>query len=1193
MVRIEAQKVEIAIASIIAISLLTFTLWILEFPYKYLFYVLQISITVVLFLAVVKMHVNIRIKAKMPLLARALHSEVITSDFLVAFLLIIFSLSIIVNAFKVVAILQLMVAILVASFLPGYVLLVQWRSFQSLSLLERIILSYLTGFSLVAVLTFLLNTVFHNPYWSEIVLLLFVLLGLSSVIKSSLKKLRVHGNVVKNRSFPSLGDTIALTVLLLFFLTATFCLFPNFTLLLGTDISRHQGYAQALVRTPQLRGVPTYLFFDLWLGFLYTISGVDSVLMQTALQILNFIPILAFYVMARKHLQGISRRLPIISTIFWALFSGLGWLYVTNLKLSDYSAQFDILRSATGKTYNSVVFTNGLFIRGNDPTSFTFIFLFIFLSILSRNDLEKKEYLGLYPFLFVSWYFTHRVEFLIFSIFVGLYSLSKIRTKTLQKLLHSSLLGFVGIGIFEFTFPFVFSSLLTHAKYTLMMYCAEIAVVIFVVLSIAFSHIFYRKTLLQRLRNVFSSKAKETSCLLLAFLFLSLFGWMLLAENFSMSMVTPVRNVPWYFYSLLLGVNGFLSVIGIYYWLIDSEKPASLGLFIFFALFAFVFGKLLSILKINSMDLPYFEERIPRLISISTAILAPLFVMQLSVLTSRIQNIRKRLIQTTIVAFLVSVLVLSGTTTTLICSEYGYYQARGNALSDEEQEALKAFRVILEENPYSIVSVISDRSEKLAAFSTAPRILLEWTSMQLVNPASTIYLLSRTPKDWAKIPYEHVQHRYLYLSKEDQDHIRHDLGDTYLSRILPNFPLVFNNSQACIYELPYSTSPLLEADTVLIEPFCMTPQLSNSHLAHAILSLCPCNYTVRYDIDSDIWKKDCLVLSFDPDEGGVSCLHAKTSEDYLDYARSGGRLIVANTNGYGFFSDYLGMNVSGKQTSTELKGLWDIEIPNVTVPITRVDPNVEILSSYVCNGDTESHLACRKQIGEGELLYLNVYPLISLLENSNNQTERSTIYLLLGSILEISNIEMRSDGTPLQDVHYIFERAELSGNITFSAEAFLVPQEITRSCMMRDKGKEMFHNFTFTIEDFEELCVSLESAEIMEGGGAYTKITVDGNVTIDFVGQNSIAARSTEGEMMLNNVTQIILYPERSLQIYALLPRFQVKGHTILEKEGRQTKSDCIHFKGEVNFSTFYSDAFTMSNSFKGQFTSEIAKMTG
>lgn len=1416
--RVKAWIVEISIVSILAASFCSFTLWILDFPYKYVFYVLQIFTALILFSAVRRRSIKIGIKAETSIFK---YLRQVANELSVALLLAVLSILMLVDVFKMVPILRLIIALLLSSFLPGYVLLSQWRSFLSLSFLERIILSYLTGFSLVSVMTFILNTVLHHHYWSEINLLLFVLLGFSCAIKGLVRK-KPHRPMVHRKLFSSPIDFFGVIVILLFFLTATFCLFPDFTLMPGTDISDHHGYSQALVRTPRLRGLSAYLFFDLWLGFLYKISDVGIVLMQTALQLLNFMPILAFYMMARKHLEHIDRRLPLVSAIFWTIFSSLGWLYVAHLKLSNYTSQFSILCDAAGKTYNSTIYATGLFIRGNDPTGFTFVFLFVFLSILSRKKLEKIEYLGLFPFLFVSWYAIHRIEFLIFSIFVALYHLIKSRDKRThmrEKILISALLGFAGIGIIEFTAPLLFSPLMTRTKNTFVAHLAEITSTLLVVFSIALSRTSMAGTFLHMVRCKLSSKSKEISWLLFYLFFLSLFGWMLLVKDFSLSTVIPIRNVPWYFYSLLLGISGFVSVAGVYYWLSNSESRPSLGLFIFFGLFALVFGKLITILKMNFIDLPYWENRVLRLISISTAILSSLFVIYLSARISTVWKGKKRLIQTSTVAFLISLIVLSGTTATILCCEYGYYRVRSNTLSKEELEARKALQAMLEKNPYSIVSVISQRSKNLVESSTAPRIPLEWLSREVTSPTSMIYMLSRTEKDWTTIPYNLIHHRYLYLSREDQEYVQLILGQTYLNQILPYLPLVFNNSEASIYELPYSASPLLDADVALIEPFTRLPQLSNYHFTHALPSLSPYNYTVRYDLDSDIWRKNCLVLSFDPKQRDISltilrfdgvddyveilnspsiditgpisievCFklketHESTSsrkvlvdksnptgtysgggfilsleengrltfsktdgtknianppqpnwdqvatnlnvwhsdvwyhvtvvwdgttnqnsmeiyingeldaqdtayqssikandynltvggsqihkslfsgemrdlriynralshnevrhnhkesddpvtnglqlwlpmdekkgstaydksgnendgmiyeaehvsqrflrepEEYMAYIRSGGKVIVANTNGYGFFSESIGLSMYGNHTASEIKGSYVIEIPDVTVPTIQVGQEGEVLSNYIYDQNKESPLAVRKQIGEGEIIYLNIYPLINFLTEAENQRERSAIYLSLGKILQTSNITLRSRENPVRDVYYIFKRARLDGNVTLTAKSLLLPQEMINSSVVSYEGEEIFGSFMFTIEDLEELSISLESAELSEGEGLYTKIVTEGNITVNFVGQNRITVRSIKREITLNNVTQITFNPEKSMKIYVLLPNFQVNGNITLEEEGRQTDSDLIYINGEAEFSIFYSDAFTMSSSITGKFNTEIVKL--
>ncbi|HXS60674.1 MAG TPA: hypothetical protein VN703_07690, partial [Candidatus Sulfopaludibacter sp.] len=447
----------IAIFAIAAIFS-SFTLWLVEESWiKYPLFVIEICVIIIIYLVLDNYTFNVKSNFPIKILSR----YVISKLNIYADLVLVFSSFILVflNIYPniggssgssgggLLSLPHLILAFLCVSFLSGFSILNIFKINRHLSKLEYIVISYissfiLSGFTMLALLSI-------NEHTRSIVIpILFMSIGIISLlqrIKSNAKRIyrlpssssaaATSGGIdndysgdsrksssssgfVRPSSLCNNVDVLAISISIIFYIVFFCLVYPNFTLVPSNDIARHYNWAVVLSRTPDLYTGFNYLLFHSFEATFYVVSGLGQTIssFQTIQIVLNiFIP-LAVYILAKRYLENVDKRIPAIATIFYSVLSNFAYLDFVRLKLLDNDGN---ILSMLGKTAENTLNGTINFMQPFPwfvPESVSFVIFMVSFLLLRINSISRLKSISLFSGLILSMYLIHVTDALVFVI---------------------------------------------------------------------------------------------------------------------------------------------------------------------------------------------------------------------------------------------------------------------------------------------------------------------------------------------------------------------------------------------------------------------------------------------------------------------------------------------------------------------------------------------------------------------------------------------------------------------------------------------------------------------------------------------------------------------------------------------------------------------------------------------------------
>ncbi len=278
-------------------------------------------------------------------------------------------------------------------------------------------------------------------------------MGILSILQTLKSKPLIEGQPViieRPCSFSKNIDILAIVLCVAFYILFFMVVYPNAALLPGSDISRHFNLSSILSRSPDLYGGgAVYVLFHAFEAAVLVMSGIQQSVaqVQTVLVVLNvFLPI-SIYLLAKRFLSDIDKRIPAISVLFYTILSNFSFIYYTQLKILG-TAGAQIVNQVAERSQNGNI---------NPLQPFPFfvplsvsIILFVMAFLLLREiKIPRAKFVLLFSTIILSMYLTHVAEAVVFTIFLGLYSfISRSKSLRIDDALVSSLIGLVIVSYF-------------------------------------------------------------------------------------------------------------------------------------------------------------------------------------------------------------------------------------------------------------------------------------------------------------------------------------------------------------------------------------------------------------------------------------------------------------------------------------------------------------------------------------------------------------------------------------------------------------------------------------------------------------------------------------------------------------------------------------------------------------------------
>ncbi|MBI4286101.1 MAG: hypothetical protein HY670_09455 [Chloroflexi bacterium] len=169
--------------------------------------------------------------------------------------------------------------------------------------------------------------------------------------------------------------------------------------------------------------------------------------------------------------------------------------------------------------------------------------------------------------------------------------------------------------------------------------------------------------------------------------------------------------------------------------------------------------------------------------------------------------------------------------------------------------------------------------------------------------------------------------------------------------------------------------------------------------------------------------------------------HQVDNQAYLDWVKSGGKLIVLNSHGAGFAADLASIVYSSETVRADsISGSEaSIALPNINVALSASKaPSVEVIASYARQGKSVAPFAYRKEIGQGEIIYVDIRPFFSALEAPAPDSKNKPTIVTLGSIFRLIFPAYKEQEFPAElHLGYSIGDASLTGEIKATTKSFI------------------------------------------------------------------------------------------------------------------------------------------------------------
>jgi len=824
------------------------TLLLLESPLKYIFYFFEVALILTVYLSLSGNFKNIRLRTK---------REVATK---LNYALLTISITLLVlTRLGLNSILNLICAIIVSFFLPGYVILRALKFHFSNAWVEWIVLAFVISLP-ISSLVYTLILFFVPMAWRGVTLAAaFLIISLVPIIRTQ-KSLEIRPPET-NIDF-DLCRAFTLVIVLAFIIFSIAATYPQMALNPGLDIARHYSDSLRVNIIPDL-----YFAEEPWFHFQFAIINILSDqsigIFETSLAYLGLISVLAFYVMANTYLGDVDRRLPTLATMIWSLFSGFGWIYFLREKLAmlDSSKHYDLLVRANDKTYWDIGYGQGpwlwLWFR---PLTVGFTLIFVLLYLLKREDISRRNFLFLFSLIVTTLGMVHIPELVLFVAFLFFMALVKpIAELYLAEASLSTSLGALAVIPLQVIYRQFFGITFRAISFDLIIGLFVIAIM---------SYLLIRKP-----HRPFPI-CRETSMnfLTIGFLlaYLALFAtWLSFGDAFSVKYVYEIKSVPWLLYPVLLGIGGLLALPGLALTLKTYQKhPLILFACLFVA--SIIGGRTLTFFNVNFLNTLYWERRVIPLVYSASAVLASLALVKTRF------GFNSKQLEKFAVGILVAFVVINGFISTSASIEFWINNNHRWSLTEEENDAIA---YLSEADPRTSLLTVTERSR-----STMEYVPFGWIIDDYRNQL--------WPSKYPEIPLSGLSSiggsAVIYLHERDLGEVTKKFSESYIvSHLLNLAPEIYSNAKVKIYDTPRISPPSSNSNVVLVVP---KENHEMVRFAYDLLSLGNYNYTTVLASDLNMIKKADMLI-FPTEDSALGIINSSSTD--------GKKIIVLNIDGYG------------------------------------------------------------------------------------------------------------------------------------------------------------------------------------------------------------------------------------------------------------------------------------------------------
>jgi len=857
------------------IPLLLFMYKYVDIPTKHLSIILFVT-TVSLMLLTYIFHQKIRIILKMSLPSKALLLAIYASCLVIVSLLPSMSESVFVDlhSIGIFSWVRVLSGLFLGVFLPGFTVisLFEHKLPSSLLLPTSFLLSTFIN-ALIALVTLM----FAQPFlpWILIANTLIIIMNIIKMMHNRNHHLIEYKNIILE------NENILMFLLFLFQLSLLVSIFLLSSLTVPNGDMWDHAFMTTRIEKGELTrfGVLTYPpFFPLHLFSVSQLSGLPPINISDVLGLFNIFIILAFYDLT--YMLTNNRSVAFLSTFIFTTFGSFTFLVQAILgkmpanvqSLSQYFLQ------ASGKTMtiNSIYTITNIYSYA--PVTLHFLSVLVLTSFIIKKDKVRFSYI-VEAILILNLFLLHIAEAVYVLIF--LFSALILGLSDIRDSLSLTLGVWLGAIIISYL-PFV------GAVFSIYIGILYIVALVFAVL---YGKYFGKiSNLFKKLMSTILSNIVRA---ILAFVMLFSYGVLLLIwkvlyidrDYYISGLLSYLGAAPTYFIPIAFGLPLLISVLYFSKILLsknslsqDKEKIlAFLGMA--FAI-AYLFGKAITYLNLSGYMI-YRELRI--LFTFGGILFPTVSGLALYEVFERFKYLKVN--QKIIIAVGLGFLILLNSGSTFLSATF--WSNSGMEAYPINPSELQALEYLKRKANLSNV-VLTFRSPRFTKVGLTGAVTINRYYVPFSSLSSSI------PKFYLQFV------DYIYLTKQDYDVIQK--SNAYMKSVLSTLPLIFNNSEVLIFEVPQNVKRCNGETSV---PIVINTDLKEASPKIALLDSLGLSYSIYDEWDLRYFMNDRIVILID------DAKNSSEAEKYIDWVKEGGQLIILGTT-EGYFSQSMRIRAKEK-----------------------------------------------------------------------------------------------------------------------------------------------------------------------------------------------------------------------------------------------------------------------------------------
>lgn len=1056
------ERIVVCIIANIPLSLFMYNY--LDIPTKYLSIILFITTMFFMLLTYVFCQ-KIRIILKLSLPSKVLLPVIYASCLIIVSLLPSISERVFVYwpSVGIFSWIRVLAGLLLGAFLPGFTILSLFEHKLPPFLLLPV--SFLLSVFINALIAFV-TLMFGQPFlpWILTANTLVIILSIIKIVHNRICHLIEYKSIILD------NEDILMFLLSLFqFSLVTSVFFLSGLTVPNGDMWDHASMATRIEKGELTRfGVLTYPpFFSLHLFSVSQLSGLPPINISDILGLFNIIIILAFYDLA--FMLTNNKSTAFLSTFIFTTFGSFTFLVQAVLgkmpadvqSLSQYFLQI----SKKTTTINSIYTISNIYAYA--PSVLHLLSVLVLTSFIVRKDKTYISYI-VEAILVLNLFLLHIAETVYVLIF--LFSALILGLSNIRDLLSLTLGVCLGVIII---------SSLHFVQVDISIYIGILYAVTLIFTVLYGKFLVHEKisALLKELIGMISSSLVKT---ILASAMLSFYGILLLIwkvlyidkDWYITSLLGYLLGAfPTYFMPIAFGLPLLISILYLSKCffsrrsLSQDEKKILAFLGIAFAI-AYIFGKVVTLLGLSG----YMIYRELRILSTFGGIVFPI-VSGLAL--HKICEFSKylKINQKGIVVIGLGLLVLLNSGSTFLSATFwSNIGMDAYPINPSELQALEFLKQKVK--PSNVVLTYrSARSTKvgLTGATTLFRYSVPFSSLSPSIPKVYLQVVD-----------------YIYLTKQDYDMIQK--SDTYMKSVLNTLPIIFNNTEVLIFEVPQSVKRYNEGTSVSI---VINTDLKEVSPKIAFLDSLGLSYSIYDEWDFRYFTNSKTVILLD------DVKNASEAEKYIDWVKEGGQLIILGNGGY-------------------------------------------FLQSMKNHAKEKDSFIFEKEIGEGKILYVNFASFLKsrLMEYSKEAFLRSLDPSLLNYVKQNAGVRL----VPIE----IYGEQGLNGNINISSmDVAFYGSNITSQFKLAN-GEEFSINADRLIFYYpHNLTLSLNTSAIIRPlHDEYVEILIPKGTVIrlsSYYKDGEVLAYLSDGSK-LYNVSEVIFNPSSNVSLIVRSPSIAVSG---------------------------------------------------